>query len=107
MNNFLFSYNGNKYLEIKKYFVSSNCFKDINDYDIIVEPFCGIFGFSRYYYEKGFSGEIWLNDINSDLINYYNKMKNDLDSVRVTKTCWRHNQTGMSNDIWGAFNIRV
>lgn len=73
MNNFILNYKGNKYLECKKFF---NDF-DFTKYDIIVEPFCGIFGFSRYAYEKGFKGEFYLNDLSTDLINVLNELKED------------------------------
>lgn len=68
LDRFLLNYNGNKYLESKKHL--NNYLKDDN-YDIIIEPFCGIFGFSRAFFElnKDFNGEIWLNDINTDLID--------------------------------------
>lgn len=78
MNNFIFSYNGNKYLEAKKHIFKNNLIQNINDYDIICEPFCGIFGFSRLAYENGFKGEFLLNDLNSDLIKAYNDMKQDI-----------------------------
>ena len=60
MNNFIFSYNGNKYLETKKHIFKNNILQNINDYDVICEPFCGIFGFSRVAYENGFKGEFLL-----------------------------------------------
>jgi site-specific DNA-adenine methylase len=78
MNQFIFSYNGNKYLEIKKHLLKSELLEYINEYDVIVEPFCGLFGFSRVAYEHGFKGEFYLNDINTDLINSFKSMKNDL-----------------------------
>lgn len=74
MNNFIFSYNGNKYLESKKFFKNY----DFSQYDIICEPFCGIFGFSRYAYDKGFRGEFYLNDLSKELIDDLQEMKIDM-----------------------------
>jgi len=69
MDKFLLNYDGNKYLETKKHL--SEEIQKIGHIDIIAEPFCGIFGFSRMFFEltPDYKGEIWLNDINSDLIN--------------------------------------
>lgn len=77
MNHFLFNYKGNKYFESKKMF---NNF-DFSKYDIIAEPFCGIFGFSRFAYEKGFTGEFYLNDFNSQLIDLLKQLKDDPDKL--------------------------
>lgn len=71
MNNFILNYKGNKYLESKRFFQDF----DFSEYDIIVEPFCGIFGFSRYAYEKGFKGEFYLNDLSTELINVLKELK--------------------------------
>ena len=73
MDRFVLNYKGNKYLEVKKHFSDFN----FSDYDIICEPFCGIFGFSRYAYEKGYRGEIWLNDYSKKLIDELKKMQSD------------------------------
>lgn len=78
MDRFIFNYNGNKYQETKKH-LSDWLVKNINEYDIIAEPFCGIFGFSRYAYEKGFKGEFLLNDITTGLIDAFNKLKFNMD----------------------------
>lgn len=75
---FLFTYTGNKYLETKKMFKDF----DFNQYDIIAEPMCGIFGFSRYAYESGFKGEFLLNDLSTKLIDSLNELKQD-----IPKTC--------------------
>lgn len=77
LDRFLISYNGNKYLETKKYFKNV----DISKYDIIAEPFCGIFGFSRAIKELNpdFKGEFWLNDIDKKLINVFEKIKTNPD----------------------------
>ena len=70
---FILNYQGNKYLETKKYFKEL----DIRDYDIIVEPFAGIFGFSRALYEMNpeYDGVFWINDIDPDLIAFYKQLK--------------------------------
>lgn len=75
LDRFLLSYNGNKYMETKKYLHDL----DISNYDIITEPFGGIFGFSRAMIElnPNFKGEIWINDINTDLINILKELKNN------------------------------
>lgn len=75
LDRFLLNYNGNKYNETKKYL--SNYLN--KDYDIICEPFCGIFGFSRYFieYNQDYKGEIWLNDINKDLIDTMKILQSD------------------------------
>ena len=92
LNLFLFSYNGNKYNETK----GNLKHIDVNKYDIICEPFCGIFGLSRALFEMHpeYKGEFWLNDIDSNLINDYEELKNspnDLfkrmeDEVSIYKT---------------------
>lgn len=74
MDRFIFSYYGNKYREVKKYVDI-----DFNEYDIIAEPFCGIYGFSRVAFEKGFKGEFLLNDIDKELIDEFNEMKGNFD----------------------------
>lgn len=68
-------YTGNKYRETKKYFKN---FK-IDQYDYIVEPLCGIFGFSRALFEMNpdFQGKFLLNDHNKELIDFHNRLKND------------------------------
>lgn len=66
------TYQGNKYLETKKYLSNIN----IKDYDIIAEPFGGIFGFCRAMFElnSNWNGKIYINDIDRDLINFHNKI---------------------------------
>lgn len=83
MNNFLFNYAGNKYAETKKY-LDKEC-KQIaksKHITVICEPYCGIFGFSRAFYEltnKDGNGHITykLNDIDGDLIEFYKQLKQD------------------------------
>lgn len=102
MNNFLFSYHGNKYIESKKYLNEIGSRSIYNDFSqeslnanpsiVIIEPFCGIFGFSRAFYEieiyKKEKAEIRpnfgdvkfiFNDIDSEMIGEYILMKNDID----------------------------
>ena len=70
---FILNYQGNKYHETKKYFKEL----DVSNYDIIVEPFAGIFGFSRALYEMNpdYDGVFWINDIDPDLIAFYKQLK--------------------------------
>ena len=70
---YLLTYTGNKYRETKKYLEDL----DIKKYDIIVEPFGGIFGYSRALYEMNpnYSGEFWINDTNTDLIGVHQQLK--------------------------------
>jgi site-specific DNA-adenine methylase len=78
LDKFVINYNGNKFLETNKYLKGR--INNIEEYDIIAEGCCGIFGFTRSL----FSGElfeklknsdkvpeIWLNDINNDLIDFF------------------------------------
>lgn len=80
-DHFLFCYHGNKYREIKKHYSTAFAYNEseFNDNDIIVEPFGGIFGFSRVMYERGFRGHFIINDIDTTLINEYKLMQKDLD----------------------------
>lgn len=77
LDRFIISYNGNKYNETKKYL--SQELHQYANYDIIAEPFCGIFGFSRAFAEihSGYNGQIWLNDIDGELIEFYRMLKAD------------------------------
>lgn len=77
LNQFLLSYCGNKYLETRKYL--GDHIKGMKTYDIIAEPFCGIFGFSRAFFEVNpdFDGEIWLNDIDGRLIKILEQLKDN------------------------------
>ena len=75
LDRFIISYNGNKYRETKKHL--AKYYDDIKKCKVVAEPFCGIFGFSRALCETGYDGEIWLNDINKELIDLLTKLKND------------------------------
>lgn len=69
-------YQGNKYNETKKHLTN---LIDYSQYDIICEPFGGIFGFSRCLFELNKLNDnckIIINDIRSDLINAHNILKN-------------------------------
>jgi len=85
MDRFIINYNGNKYNEVKKYLKTD---VETMDYDFIAEPFCGIFGFSRYFYllngEKNKKTRFLLNDIETDLINFYKELKKDFDGTLKT-----------------------
>ena len=80
MNTFLLNYNGNKYLECKKYLKN---FFTKSQYKHIIEPFSGIFGLSRSYYEfntkKGV--KYHLNDIDTELIKTLKHIKSNFNQV--------------------------
>jgi hypothetical protein len=78
LDRFILSYSGNKYNETKKQNIFDEI-PDINIYDYICEPFCGIFGFSRAIAEKytEYKGRFILNDINGFIINLYRKLSTD------------------------------
>lgn len=76
LDRFLLSYNGNKYNETKRYLLPM--IKNIEKYDIIAEPYCGIFGFSRAIFEthkNTFHGQFWLNDYDEELIKVLKQIK--------------------------------
>lgn len=77
MEGFIFSYNGNKYRETKKHLYDK--IKHLK-YDFVAEPYCGIFGFSRYYYlmKKDEKTKFLLNDINPDLIDNLKDIQKDI-----------------------------
>lgn len=71
-------YNGNKYRETIKFYKTHDL--DLSSYDILAEPFGGIFGFSRacLYLEKlNKDCVIYINDINTDLINMLQLFKDN------------------------------
>ena len=74
------SYQGNKYLETNR-LLKDNLIKNINDYNYIVEPFCGIYGFTRAIFNKynidDYNGKILLNDINPLLIQTLKMIRDD------------------------------
>lgn len=75
LDRFILNYQGNKYLESKKNLPLTN-----NNYNFIVEPFGGIFGFSRSFYEKNenFNGKFLINDTDKDIIDFYKNLQLDL-----------------------------
>ena len=90
------NYKGNKYLEAKKHLKDK--ILEFKNYDIICEPFCGIFGFSRAFLELNpdFKGEIWINDFDDKLINSIkdikekpmetiNKLKEEIKKYKIDK----------------------
>ena len=65
-------YYGNKYNETKKYLFNI----DYSKYDIIAEPFGGVYGFTRAIYSKCNKKTIFLiNDIDTGLIKLHNFFK--------------------------------
>lgn len=75
LNLYPLSYNGNKYVETKKHMSDF----DISKYDIIAEPFGGIYGFSRAMFElnPNFNGKFIINDLDIDLIKAHVSIKAD------------------------------
>jgi len=74
-NHFIFGYVGNKRGEVKQIL---ECIEDIEQYDTIIEPFCGSSAFSyqlSLLYPNKF--KYILNDNDTLLINLYKMMKND------------------------------
>ena len=79
LDRFILSYNGNKYIEAKKFLKNNDEIREkIFKYKIIVEPYGGIFGFSRACYEMGYTGKFIINDINKDLIDFFKCLKKDI-----------------------------
>jgi hypothetical protein len=83
LDRFILNYEGNKYQETKKHL------KDYlkNDYKYIIEPFCGIFGFSRAHYELYPEADVKyiLNDINTEHISYLNYIKDNYNKEELFK----------------------
>lgn len=70
MINYPISYNGNKYKETSEL--------KIKQYDIIAEPFGGIFGFSRYiFFDQKKTTRFLINDCDKDLISLHLYFKNE------------------------------
>lgn len=68
MSYFYFSYSGNKRFEVKHILELVKI--NLNDYDKIVEPFCGSFAFSIYLYDVlKLDVDYILNDNDKQLIN--------------------------------------
>ncbi len=79
LDQFIISYNGNKYRETKKHLKDV----DISKYDIIAEPFCGIYGCSRALFEMNpnYKGQFWLNDYDENLIRDLKRIKKEPENV--------------------------
>jgi len=71
---FYFQYDGNKRTEIKHF----NDYLTNTTYDKIIEPFCGSCAISLHNYIKNNKKHIkyYLNDIETNLINFLNDVKN-------------------------------
>jgi site-specific DNA-adenine methylase len=83
LNKFLLNYDGNKFLESKKYLTEEIIkHKNIN---YVVEPFGGIFGFSRAFksINENFKGKFLINDINAELIELLKEIKKDPKQVII------------------------
>lgn len=79
-NHFIYSYNGNKRNEFNHI---NNVIDDINNYDTIVEPFCGSSAVSFNIWLKHPNKKFILNDNNDDLIKLYNLMKyEDIETIK-------------------------
>lgn len=74
MNHFYLTYYGNKYSESKNI---ESLVNTINGVESIVEPFCGSFGFSRYYHDKFSECKFFLFDIDATYIEFVKLIKND------------------------------
>jgi site-specific DNA-adenine methylase len=73
---FPIAYSGNKYNETKKFFKAYDL--DLSEYDIICEPFGGIFGFSRaslFLNKLNKECKIYINDIDTDVIKIFKMFK--------------------------------
>lgn len=79
-NHFIFSYLGNKRNEFK---YLNNIIDDIDNYDIIIEPFCGSSAISFNIWLKYPNKKFILNDNNNDLMKVYNLIKNeDVETIK-------------------------
>jgi site-specific DNA-adenine methylase len=94
MNHFYFPYLGNKFHESKEQKLDPFIEKLKNTtppLEYIVEPFCGIFGFSRYCFDSMFfpNAKYFLADIDKTLIDFTNECKGcnqiiyDLKQIRL------------------------
>jgi len=73
-NHFIFPYSGNKRREYK---YLENIIDDIDDYETIIEPFCGSSAISFNIWLKYPNKKFILNDNDYDLMKVYNLIKND------------------------------
>ena len=73
-NHFIFTYLGNKRNEFKHLY---NVIDDLDNFDTIIEPFCGSSAISFNIWLKHPNKKFILNDNNEDLIKVYNLIKNE------------------------------
>ncbi len=73
-NHFIFPYAGNKRNEFK---YLNNVIDDIDNYDTIIEPFCGSSAISFNMWLKYPNKNFILNDNDKELINLYHLIKNE------------------------------
>ena len=69
----LLNYTGNKYQESKKHLKNY----DFSNYDTIVEPFCGGFGFSRFLFsDLNLKDKRYIFcDLDKELIDFYKHLQ--------------------------------
>lgn len=74
-------------------------------YNKIIEPFCGGFGLSYYFYNKGYKEDIILNDLDTNLINFYKDVKEDklkdyIDKFNEFRKTLKYNEIDLNNYIY-------
>lgn len=102
-NKFPITYNGNKYPHTRKNLNYNKFYSDFDKYDIIIEPFCGIIGFSRAYNEffDCSKKKFIFYDLNDDLLNFHKKMKegtikecyDEIDNIIDENLCCKNKKT--------------
>lgn len=108
LNLYPITYYGNKYKETRKYLIKGRFNQyDYKQYDIIMEPFGGIYGFSRAIFNECKEDTIFLiNDINTELIKLHNEFKiNDPLKLKkkILKYCNENNIFEMSDKEYSKF----
>ncbi len=79
-NHFIFSYAGNKRNEFK---YLNNIIDNIDNYDTIIEPFCGSSAISFNIWLKYPNKKFIINDNDKDLIKVYNLIKTeDIETIK-------------------------
>lgn len=92
------TYMGNKYNETKRYLLK---IEDYTKYDIISEPFGGIFGFIRAIYKQCRKDTIFIiNDLDPKLIKLHNYFKNnEMESIKKDlEEYYKKNKLNEMND---------
>ncbi len=80
-NHFIYAYDGNKRNEFN--YINDFINNSYDDYDTIIEPFCGTSSISFNIWLKYPNKKFILNDNNNDLIQIYNLIKNvDIDVIK-------------------------